>query len=82
MLLIADVDLPGGAEVVGVAREKLRPGLAIAAYRRADQAAFSKLFPIARDIAGAPHARAFLCVDRACGLPTDNPTELRRRLRD
>ena len=80
MLLVADSDLPGGAELVGVAREKLRPSLVIAAYRRADQAAFARHFPAARDIVGAPRARAYLCVGRACGLPTDDPMELRRRL--
>lgn len=79
-LLIADVDLPGGAELVGVAREKLRPGLGCAAYRRTDKAAFAKLVPSARGIADATRARAYLCVGRACGPPTDNPAELRRRL--
>ncbi len=80
VLLIADMDLPGGAELLAVAREKLRPGLMIAAYRRADRAAFTKYFPAAGGIADAPGARAFLCVDRACGLPTDDPAQLRRRL--
>ncbi|MDD5301966.1 MAG: thioredoxin domain-containing protein [Elusimicrobia bacterium] len=79
-LLVADADLPGGAELVGVAREKLRPGLVFAAYRRADKAAFAKIYPLAREIAGAPRARAYLCVGRACGLPTENGAELRKRL--
>jgi uncharacterized protein YyaL (SSP411 family) len=79
-LMIADVDLPGGKELVGVAREKLRTELVFAAYRRADKAAFSKIYPIAKEIADAPRARAYLCVGRACGLPTDDPVELRKRL--
>ncbi len=79
-LIIADVDLSGGAALVGVARETLRPGLVTLAYRRADKAAFSKLVSLARDIIDAPCARAYLCVDRACGLPTADPEELRRLL--
>ncbi|MEK7232362.1 MAG: thioredoxin domain-containing protein [Elusimicrobiota bacterium] len=79
-LLIADADLPGGAELVGVAREKLRPGLVFAAYRRAEKTALSKILPIVREIADAPRARAYLCVGRACGQPTDNFEELRQRL--
>ncbi|MBI4060003.1 MAG: thioredoxin domain-containing protein, partial [Elusimicrobia bacterium] len=79
-LLIADADLPGGAELIGVAREKLRPALAFAAYRRADKAAFSRVVAVVKDITDAPRARAYLCVDRACGLPTEDPAELRRRL--
>ncbi len=79
-LLIADADLPGGKELVEVARERLRPGLVFAAYRRADKAAFAKLIPITGDIADAPRARAYVCVGRACGLPTESPAELRLRL--
>jgi len=79
-LLIADLDLPGGADLVGVAREKLRPGLVIAAYKRADKAALSKMAPVVNDIVDAPKARAYLCVGHACGLPTDDPLELRARL--
>jgi uncharacterized protein YyaL (SSP411 family) len=79
-LLVADVDLPGGSELVGVAREKLLPGLVIAAYKRGDKAAFAKEYPMAREIADGTRARAFLCVDRACGLPITDPEELRKKL--
>ncbi len=79
-LMIADLDLPGGEELVAVAREKIRPGLVIAAYRRADKAAFSNIYPIAREVADGPRARAYLCVGRACGLPTENAADLRIRL--
>jgi uncharacterized protein YyaL (SSP411 family) len=79
-LLVAGADLPGGAELVSVAREKLRPGLSFAAYRRADKAALAAQVPVVSGISDAPRARAYLCVDRACGLPTEDAAELRRRL--
>jgi hypothetical protein len=79
-VIIADRDLPGGKELVGVVREAIRPGLVIAAYTRADKAALSTMIPIVREIADAPRARAYVCVGRACGLPTDDPDELRERI--
>ena len=79
-LIIADMDLPGGKELVGVAREGMRPGLVFAAYKRADRAALSKMIPVAREIGDAPRARAYICVGRACGLPTEKPEELRQRM--
>jgi len=79
-VVVADVDLPGGKELVGVVREKIRSGLVFAAYRRADRAALAKILPIVREIADAPRARAYVCVGRACGLPTADPSELRQRI--
>ena len=70
----------GGKELVGVAREGMRPGLVFAAYKRADRAALSKMIPVAREIGDAPRARAYICVGRACGLPTEKPEELRQRM--
>lgn len=80
-LLIAGTDLPGGKELVGVARERLRPGLVFAAFARADRAALTELIPIVKDLDEGPRARAYLCVDRACGLPIENASELRERLK-
>jgi uncharacterized protein YyaL (SSP411 family) len=79
-LIIADKDLPGGQELIGVAREKIRPGLVFAAYARADKAALTAMVPYVKDIVDEPRARAYLCVGRSCGLPTRDPDELRRRL--
>ncbi len=79
-LLIADVDLPGGRELVGVAREKILPGLVFAAYKRDDKAAFTALYPMAKEISDGTKARAYLCVDRSCGLPITDPAELREKL--
>ncbi|MBI2387922.1 MAG: thioredoxin domain-containing protein [Elusimicrobia bacterium] len=79
-LVIAGVDLPGGEELAGVARERLRPGLVFAAFARADRAALAEVIPIVAEMADAPRARAYLCVGRACGLPIEDPSELRERL--
>ena len=79
-LLIAGSDLPGGVELRAAARLKLRPDLVVAGYRRADKGAFARVVPVAREIPDAPRARAYLCVDRTCGLPIEDPAELSRRL--
>ena len=80
-LIVADADLPGGRELLGVAREGLRPGLVFAAFARADRAASAALMPVVNDLEEGERARAYLCVDRSCGLPTEDPSELRERLR-
>ncbi|MCM2305526.1 MAG: hypothetical protein NDJ72_12530, partial [Elusimicrobia bacterium] len=79
-LIIAGLDLPGGKELAGVARESLRPGLVFAAFKKDDRAALAEILPIVKDLAEGARARAYLCVDRACGLPIENPEELRERL--
>ena len=79
-LLIAGADMPGGAALIAAARAKLRPDLILAGYRGADKDALARVIPIVRDIPDAPRARAYLCVDRACGLPIEDPAELARRL--
>ncbi len=80
-LVIAGVDLPGGKELAGVARESLRPGLVFAAFKKDDRAALAKTIPIVSEMAEGTRARAYLCVERACGLPIENAEELRERLR-
>jgi len=80
MVIIAGVDLPGGAELLAVVRESLRPNLVVAAYRRADKDPLAKMLPVVARMSDSTRARAYLCVERACGLPTDDPAELRRRL--
>jgi hypothetical protein len=79
-LVIAGVDLPGGKELSGVARENLRPGLVFAAFARADRAALANTVPIVSEMTEGARARAYLCVERACGLPIENADELRERL--
>ncbi|MBI2790084.1 MAG: thioredoxin domain-containing protein [Elusimicrobia bacterium] len=79
-LIIAGVDLPGGKELAGVAREGLRPGLVFAAFKEGDRAALAKTAPIVSEMAVGARARAYLCVERACGLPIENADELRERL--
>ena len=79
-VIIAGVDLPGGAEFAGVLRERVRPGLVVAAYRQKDKAAFSKMIPYAAQMGDAPSARAYLCVGQACGLPLTDASELRNTL--
>lgn len=76
-LIIADVDLPGGTELLNVVREKMRPGLVFAAYRRADRAALSTTIPIVGEFSEGARARAYLCVERACGLPIESADSLR-----
>ncbi|MDP3543883.1 MAG: thioredoxin domain-containing protein [Elusimicrobiota bacterium] len=76
-LIIADVDLPGGKELLGVVRERIRPGLVFAAYRRADKAALTATMPIVGEFSEGAGARAYLCVERACGLPIESADELR-----
>jgi len=79
-VLIADIDLPGGEELLGVVREQQRPGLHIAAYRRRDKAALGAIMPAVKDITDAPAARAFVCIDHACGLPVADAAVLRQRI--
>ncbi len=79
-LLIAGADLPGGPELIAAARVKLRPDLVVAGYRAADKEALARVVPVVREIPNAPRARAYLCVNRACGLPIEDAAELARRL--
>jgi len=79
-LIIADVDLPGGADLDDIARERIFPGLVFAAYRRADKAALAKTIPLVGSIVDGPRARAFLCAGQSCGLPIEDPSELRQRM--
>ncbi len=79
-LVVADVDLPGGAEFVGVYREKLFPGLVFAAFKDADRAALSEIMPILNHMPKGTRAKAYLCVGQACGLPTESADDLRARL--
>ncbi|MBI3564309.1 MAG: thioredoxin domain-containing protein [Elusimicrobia bacterium] len=79
-LVVAGTDLPGGAELLAAARARLRPDLTVAGFVRKDKAALAALMPAVSAMPDAPRAAAFLCVGRACGLPTEDPAELARRL--
>jgi|CXWL01.1.fsa_nt_gi uncharacterized protein YyaL (SSP411 family) len=79
-LLISDADLPGGAELAAAARRKLRPDLVLTGYRDADKDALARIVPVVREIPKAPRARAYLCINHACGLPIEDAVELARRL--
>lgn len=80
-LVVADVDLPGGKEFVGVYRERLFPGLVFAAFTEADRAALTAILPVTSHMTKGARAKAYLCVGQACGLPTESADELRTRLK-
>ena len=79
-LILAGVDLPGGAELVAAARARFRPSLVVAGFRRADKEAFARVVPHAEGMVVDARARAYLCESGACGVPVVDPAELRRRL--
>jgi uncharacterized protein YyaL (SSP411 family) len=79
-VIVAGLDLPGGAELLAVARAEARPDAALAAFTRATKPALARLLPAVAAMPDAPHAAAFVCVGRACGLPVSDPAELTRRL--
>ena len=79
-LVIAGVDLPGGRDLLAVAREKLRPDLVIAAFTSKTKRDLAALLPAVAEMPDSKKAAAYLCVNRACGLPLTEPSELAARL--
>ncbi|MEK7389214.1 MAG: thioredoxin domain-containing protein, partial [Elusimicrobiota bacterium] len=79
-LLLAGCDLPGADELLRAARSGLRPDVIVSGYRLADKDSLADLMPALRDIPTLPRARAYLCIDRVCGLPIEDAAELSRRL--
>ncbi|MDX6768349.1 MAG: thioredoxin domain-containing protein [Elusimicrobiota bacterium] len=80
LVVIAGLELPGGTEMVKAVRAKLRPGLVVAGFTAKTMAATAALVPAVAGMELGEKARAFLCEDGACGLPTEKAAELFRRL--
>jgi len=78
--VIAGLDKPGGRELLAAARATLRPDAALAAFTAATKGELAALLPAVAAMHDAPSAMAYVCVGRACGLPTSDPAELARRL--
>ncbi|MFI5350417.1 MAG: hypothetical protein ACHQ2Z_12795, partial [Elusimicrobiota bacterium] len=68
-LVIAGLDLPGGGEMLSEARSKLRPDLVVAGFTSKTKKDLAALLPAVADMADSAKATAYLCVNRACGLP-------------
>jgi hypothetical protein len=54
--------------------------LVLTGYRDDDKDALARIVPVVREIPNAPRARAYLCLNHACGLPIEDAVELARRL--
>ena len=68
-LVIAGLDLPGGGEMLSEARSKLRPDLVVAGFTSKTKKELAALLPAVADMPDSTKAAAYLCVNRACGLP-------------
>ena len=79
-LVIAGLDRRGGRELLAAARSKPRPDLLVAAFTRESQKELSELLPAVSAIGDSAAAAAYVCVGRACGLPTSDPEALAARL--
>ena len=79
-LVIAGLDLPGGAEMLAEARRTLRPGLSLAAFASSGQEALAPLVPGVSAMELGKSARAYLCRDGACGIPFSGAGALRTAL--
>ena len=77
-LVIAGMDLPGGKELLAAARAKLRPDLVIAAFTSKTKKELAVHVPAVAEMGQGP--AAYLCVDRACGLPISEPAALAAQL--
>ena len=80
-VLIAGLELPGGAELLAAVRSRAWPDLTVAAFTRVTKTALSALVPAVASIPEGERAAAYVCVGRACGLPEAEPAGLLRRLR-
>jgi uncharacterized protein YyaL (SSP411 family) len=79
-VLIAGLDLPGGADLLAAARAKLRPDVLLAGFTTANREETAELLPIVADIRLGARAAAYVCVGGACGLPLASPDALAQRL--
>ncbi len=80
LVVVAGLELPGGTEMLKAVRAKLRPGVSVAGFTAKTQGAAAALLPAVAEMSLGEKARAYLCEGGACGLPTENPGELFRRL--
>jgi hypothetical protein len=76
-LVIAGLDLPGGKELLAVARAKLRPDLVIAAFTSRTKKDLAAILPA---VAEMKDAAAYVCAGRACGLPIKDAAALAAKL--
>jgi hypothetical protein len=76
LLVIAGLDLPGGPELLAVARAGFRPNLTLAGFTASTRAALAALVPAVGDMKPAQRAAAYLCSGGACGLPIDDAASL------
>ena len=79
-LVIAGLDLPGGMELLAEARAKLRPDLVVAAFTSKTKKELSALLPSIAAMTDSTKATAYICINRACGLPLSDPAALAARL--
>jgi uncharacterized protein YyaL (SSP411 family) len=82
VVVIAGLEKPGGTEMLQAVRAKLRPGLSAAGFTAKTAAAAARLLPAAAEMELGEKARAYICQDGACGLPTEKAAELFRRLEE
>ncbi|NNN06649.1 MAG: thioredoxin domain-containing protein [Elusimicrobia bacterium] len=79
-VLIAGLDLPGGAELLAAARARLRPDVLVASFTAATQKDLSDFLPAAAEVRLGDRAAVYVCIAGACGLPVFSAVELTARL--
>ncbi len=79
-VLVAGSNLPGGSELLAVARSGLQPNLVTAAFTSATHKRLSEIVPVAAAIHLRARAAAYVCISGACGLPIEDPALLQRVL--
>jgi uncharacterized protein YyaL (SSP411 family) len=79
-IVIAGLDLPGGAELLAAARARLRPDAVIAGFTSKTKKDLAILLPAVAEMPDSPRAQGYVCVGRACGLPIADAEDLARRL--
>jgi uncharacterized protein len=82
VVVIAGLEKPGGTEMLQAVRAKLRPGVSVAGFTAKTAAAAARRLPAAAEMELGEKARAYVCQDGACGLPTEKAAELFRRLNE
>jgi uncharacterized protein YyaL (SSP411 family) len=79
-VVIAGLELSGGAELLAAARAKLRPDVCLAGFTKTTKKELSALLPAVAAMPDGKEAAAYVCVGRACGLPVRDATALASRL--
>ncbi|UPT75832.1 MAG: hypothetical protein M0D55_09255 [Elusimicrobiota bacterium] len=70
-VIVAGIDLPGGAELAASLRAGLKPGRVVAGFASRDQAEFAAVVPAAAAMTLGAKALAYRCEGGACGLPVE-----------